>query len=72
MLAAFKFECCFIEQDVHDWPCKVLTVNNKNYYMMKELGVGGSSKVYEVFDSSNRSTKAVKQVRKRHFYLKFL
>ena len=41
---------------------KVLFVNGKRYKLMKVLGKGGSSRVYEAFDEENNIVVAIKRV----------
>ena len=41
---------------------KILTVRGKRYKVMKMLGRGGSSRVYEAFDEANNIVVAIKRV----------
>ena len=41
---------------------KILRIHEKPYIIIKELGFGGSSKVYEALDPFSKAIKAIKQV----------
>ena len=41
---------------------KVLTIRGKRYRVMKILGKGGSSRVYEAFDEEKSTVVAIKRV----------
>jgi len=52
------------EQELQDWcqKSKILHIHDKPYIIIKELGFGGSSKVYEALDVRDQSIKAIKEV----------